>query len=212
MYALRQKMPDFFHPEDDSSLHGRNTRTWYQVLDTLNMDDMAFDLHGLQFTMKDGTLKGLKNTIIDGAEWDAGKKHFTINFHTDVSVKGAYTAGGRVLILPITGDGQLKIKLKNLQIKMQIDFDTVKKGDNEHVKPKKYSFEFEVKDDAHFHLTNLFNGNKQLSEAMLTFLNDNWKQISSEFGQPLVNNVAKKLYKNIGVFFDKMPLNEIANV
>lgn len=35
---------------------------------------------------------------------------------------------------------------------------------NEHVILKKYSVTFDVKDNANFALTNLFNGNKELSE------------------------------------------------
>lgn len=35
---------------------------------------------------------------------------------------------------------------------------------NDIVVPKKYDFQFDVKDNAHFTLTGLFNGNTELSE------------------------------------------------
>lgn len=41
--------------------------------------------------------------------------------------------------------------------------------------PKKYDFKFEVKDNAHFSLTGLFNGNKELSEYLIDILGNKWK-------------------------------------
>lgn len=42
---------------------------------------------------------------------ESQKKTIELDFHLDGTVKGHYTAGGRILILPITGDGQMKLKL-----------------------------------------------------------------------------------------------------
>ncbi|KAJ8723378.1 hypothetical protein PYW08_003290 [Mythimna loreyi] len=182
------------------------------VLDPMDMDDLAFELAGLQFTLKGGILRGLKNSVVDNVDWDTKKKNFAVNFHLDVAVKGHYTAAGRILILPITGDGQLKLKLKNLAIKLVIYYDIVKNvGGKDIIKPKKYKIDFEVKDSAHYHLSNLFNGNKQLSEAMLTFLNDNGKQIADEFGGPMMDLAARTIFKNVKNYFEAMPIEEITS-
>ncbi|CAG9787827.1 unnamed protein product [Diatraea saccharalis] len=143
--------------------------------------------------------------------WNQNKKKIVVDFHTNSTVKGHYVAGGRILILPITGDGQITMKLKNVAIKFTMDYDTEKDGEGKtHIVPKKYHFDFEVKDGAHFTLTNLFNGNKQLSDAMHTFLNDNWKQISTEFGRPIMASTADSIYKNIIIFFQKMAIDDIS--
>lgn len=36
-----------------------------EVLDELEMDEVKFDLAGLNFRLKDGRVKGLKNSIVD---------------------------------------------------------------------------------------------------------------------------------------------------
>uniref|UniRef100_A0A2A4JM86 Uncharacterized protein n=1 Tax=Heliothis virescens TaxID=7102 RepID=A0A2A4JM86_HELVI len=182
-----------------------------EALDPLEIEDLAFELAGLKFTLKGGVMKGLKTATVDNVEWDTKKKFFAIDFHLDNSVKGHYTADGRVLILPITGDGQMKLKLKHLQIKLYIHYDVIKNADGKDViKPKKYNFDFDVKEHAHYHLSNLFNGNKELSEAMLSFLNENWRQIAQEFGRPVIDATAKTIFKNIVNFFEAMPMEEIA--
>lgn len=38
------------------------------VLDPMEMDDLAFDLAGLQFTLKQATMKGLKGAVMDTVE------------------------------------------------------------------------------------------------------------------------------------------------
>lgn len=39
-----------------------------QVMDVMEMDDFKFDLSGLQFSLTDGKLKGLKTAVIDGVK------------------------------------------------------------------------------------------------------------------------------------------------
>ncbi|KAI8421681.1 hypothetical protein MSG28_009669 [Choristoneura fumiferana] len=132
-----------------------------EVMDVMDLDDFAFDLSGLQFSLKEGKFKGLKGATIDNVKWNLKKKTAEVDFHLDGSVRGHYTAGGSILILPITGDGQMKLKL---------------------------------------------------SDTMLMFLNQNWKQISEEFGKPVMEAAAKKMFKNIKSFLAKVPIAEIANV
>ncbi|KAM3965004.1 juvenile hormone binding protein ce-0330 [Aphomia sociella] len=183
-----------------------------EVLDVMEMENVEFDLSGLQFALFNGQVKGLKNSVVEKVEWDTKKKLIEIVFIANATVKGHYKAGGRVLILPITGDGDFKLKLSkfDIRIKLLLDYKLTNGNDGkERVVIKKYEFEFEVITNAHFTLMNLFNGNKELGEAMHKFLNENWKQISTEFGKPLIQVTAKKIIKNINIFFDKNYINDI---
>ncbi|XP_063622203.1 circadian clock-controlled protein daywake-like [Cydia splendana] len=182
-----------------------------EELDVMNMEDIAFDLSGLQFSLKEGKLKGLKAATVDNVKWNLQKKTLSVSFHLDASIKGHYVASGRILILPITGDGQMKLKLKNILIKLVMHYEVEKDAEGkDHMIPTKYSFDFDVRDNAHFGLTNLFNGNKELSDTMLKFLNENWKQISTEFGRPIVDSASKKIYKNVKSFMKSVAINDIA--
>ncbi|CAH2047054.1 unnamed protein product, partial [Iphiclides podalirius] len=183
-----------------------------EALDVMEMDEVKFELAGLKFGLKDGRVKGLKNSIVDDVKWDLKSKRLEVVYHVDCSIKGHYTAAGRILILPITGDGQMKLKLKNLNVTLVINYEMEKKDGKEYVKPKSYTFKFDVRDGAVFDLTNLFNGNKELSEPMLVFLNENWKQITQEFGNPMIEVSAKKIFKNLVAFFSKVSITDIAYV
>ncbi|XP_059049962.1 circadian clock-controlled protein daywake-like [Achroia grisella] len=181
-----------------------------EVLDVMNMDDVEFDLSGLQFGLKNAQLKGLKNSKIYKVDWDIDKKVIEMDFRSNSSLKGHYTAGGRVLILPVSGDGDFDLKLKEVDVKLFVYY-KLKKGTDgkERIAPKKYEFEFEVLGNAHFEMSNLFNGNKELSHSMHIFLNDNWKEVSTEFGRPIIESAIKKILKNVAIFFDKNPIEDI---
>lgn len=45
---------------------------------------------------------------------------------------------------------------------------------------------------------------------MHTFMNDNWKEISTEFGGPIIEAAFKKIFKNIRNYLRKQPLENIA--
>lgn len=54
---------------------------------------------------------------------------------------------------------------------MYIDYKMDKDAEGkDHVLPTKYDFTFDIKDGAHFNLSNLFNGNKDLSKFLLLLL------------------------------------------
>ncbi|XP_068617292.1 circadian clock-controlled protein daywake-like [Battus philenor] len=181
-----------------------------EVLDVMELDPLKFELAGLKFSLKDGRVKGLKNSLIKNIKWDLKGKKLNVVFHFDASIKGHYTADGRILILPISGDGQMKLKLKNLEIGLELKYEMEERDGKKHIAPKSYTYKYEVKDGANFDLTNLFNGNKELSDPMLIFLNDNWKQITEEFGGPMIKVSSKKIFDNIVRFFAKNPISEIA--
>lgn len=54
---------------------------------------------------------------------------------------------------------------EHVLLKFHVDY-VLEKDDEgkEHMVPNKYSYDFDVKENANFNLTNLFNGNKELSE------------------------------------------------
>ncbi|XP_062531222.1 protein takeout isoform X2 [Bombyx mori] len=144
---------------------------------------------------------------------DLAKKQIQVICHVSVYLKGKYKASGKLLILPITGDGDTTIKLKNLRIQMIYPFNLVKNSEGKDVIDlSSYRYSYDVKDNAHFHMTNLFNGNKQLGDVMLTFMNQNWKALTQEFGKPLLEIPMEMVYNTVKTYLKSQPLEDIANL
>ncbi|KAJ8716588.1 hypothetical protein PYW07_003215 [Mythimna separata] len=185
-----------------------------EVLDPVHIDVINIDLSGLKLTIKDANIKGLKNAVVDKLKVDTAKKVITFTFHAaPLTLKGKYKASGQLLLLPISGDGDMTLKIKNIEITLTMMYDIIKNKDGKDVIAlKSYKYTYENNENTHFKLTNLFNGNKQLSDAMHSFMNENWKAISQEFGTPTIEKPVQKIYTCIKDYLLSQPLEEIAIV
>ncbi|XP_059049961.1 circadian clock-controlled protein daywake-like [Achroia grisella] len=184
-----------------------------EPLDIMDIDTIKVDLAGLKLGIKDAHIKGLKRAVIDKLSIDLAKKQMTLIFHSDIVMNGLYKASGRLLILPISGDGQTTIKLKNLLIEMTMPFEVKKNSEGkDFIDLKSYKYKYDVKTNANFHLTNLFNGNKQLSDTMHKFMNENWKILAQEFGTPMLDKPNAKIFNVIKSYFRTHPLEEIVEL
>ncbi|CAH2229105.1 jg2549 [Pararge aegeria aegeria] len=183
-----------------------------EVMDVMEFDDtVKFDIAGFSLSFANGRLKGLKNIVINTVKWDISNKTLYLEYTApSFALSGKYVADGRILILPITGDGDMKLKIKNMNVKVLLSLDMNKKSNKTYASIKNYQFDFNVEGGARYNLTNLFNGNKKLSDAVLTFMNTNWKDITHEFGRPILDSAAKKIFKNVDRFLANAPLEDIS--
>ncbi|KAI5636235.1 hypothetical protein NE865_10999 [Phthorimaea operculella] len=179
----------------------------------MKLDLIKVDLAGLKMNMDNVIVKGLKRAVIDKISVDMDKKQALLSWDTDTLTKGHYKASGRLLILPISGDGEMAIKLKKLHVDMMINFAVSKnKEGKDFIDLKNYKYNFDVKENAHFDVTGLFKGNKALSETMLRFMNENWKLLSAEFGRPMLEKPNKKIFETLQNYFRSRALEDLAYV
>ncbi|CAH0393348.1 unnamed protein product [Bemisia tabaci] len=119
-----------------------------------------------------------------------------------------YTIDGRILMLPITGKGFSEGNYTD------IEATAVVQGEKIHIDGKTY---FNVVDffcdfnigHASVYLTDLFDGDKELGDAMNLFLNDNWRNVAQEIKPVLEETVANLFKKFANKLFHKYPLDEI---
>ncbi|XP_063538413.1 uncharacterized protein LOC134747720 [Cydia strobilella] len=62
---------------------------------------------------------------------------------------------------------------------------------------------------ASFNMTNLFKGNPELSNTVLTFINENWRLIADEFGKPITDFATETVVRSIEKFFLAVPIEEL---
>ncbi|XP_069358102.1 circadian clock-controlled protein daywake-like [Maniola hyperantus] len=182
------------------------------VMDPMEFDKpVQFDMIGLSLHFSGGLLKGIRNIIINTIKWDRSKGTLYVEYRApSYSLSGKYKAGGKVLVLPITGDGDMKIKIKNMGVKLMVFLDEYKKNNKTHVSIKKYNYDFKVYGNARYNLTNLFNGRKDLGDPVLKFINDSWEVVTKEFGRPMMDAVALKILKNVNRFLARAPMEDLS--
>ncbi|KFB51942.1 AGAP012703-PA-like protein [Anopheles sinensis] len=125
-----------------------------------------------------------------------------------VSLIGGYKINGKVLILPIQGEGSSNMTMANCDISLKWTGKLVEKSGKQFYQIDKFKMHF---DTTRFYMdfTNLFNGDKALGDNMNVFLNDNWQDILKEL-KPAIAEAFKQIFESvIGNVFSKVPYSEL---
>ncbi|XP_072377445.1 protein takeout-like [Diabrotica undecimpunctata] len=104
---------------------------------------------------------------------------YTTSITPYLRLEGDYSLKGKVMLLPIYGEGKCNITLINTHINHTIYAESVEKKGKEYwhfynytvtLRPEKMIYEFE----------NLFNGDKKLGDQILSVLNENWSELFTD--------------------------------
>ncbi|RZC33339.1 JHBP domain containing protein [Asbolus verrucosus] len=160
-------------------------------------------------TYRNCKMYGLLGVKIERFEFDFGAKTIAgAAFFPKVDVRCEYKMDGKILLLPVRGEGQATIRLENLKTGSFIRFKEIRKKGKTFLKflttelnidPGHVSFDFE----------NLFDGDKQLGDNFNQVLNDNWKEVFDDVKGNLIETFSQILLGMAGNFFGNFPLEEL---
>ncbi|XP_060873611.1 protein takeout-like [Metopolophium dirhodum] len=142
------------------------------------------------------------------ADLDNNNITLDVNFEKPITLDGNYDIKGKVIILPITGDGLSKISLDNLRAKINVYLKPVVKNGNTYMDIKDLKLAFTTT-KMQLKLDNLFKGDKALGNNMNVFLNENWKDILAELQINFENALAAAFSGVAQQFFSRVPYNQV---
>ncbi|CAH1175610.1 unnamed protein product [Phaedon cochleariae] len=160
----------------------------------------------LTIFLKDLKVHGLENVDLKLVKIDTKAKRITLKLDVPkLELIGQYKVDGKIMILPIKGEGDVSITA--IGGKYEYDFDYVL----ENVKGEEYmamttndELDFKL-EKAVFKLDNLFNGDEVLGKQMNSFLNDNWKEVIGELGGAISQTVGTLARSIVSGIFKKIP-------
>ncbi|XP_017054499.1 circadian clock-controlled protein daywake [Drosophila ficusphila] len=158
----------------------------------------------LQFrlVMSDGKLHNFANSVVvksvKGFGKDPGKplKLTVLMDAPELEVRSKYDVDGKLLILPIVSKGDLLIQMKDVQTKVRIVAEPVKRADG-----RAYLAVTDLKaitkvKGGKFDLSNLFKDNVELRESTLKVLNQEWDTLALDV-QPKINEAISKAFRSV---------------
>ncbi|XP_049547943.1 uncharacterized protein LOC125959175 [Anopheles darlingi] len=124
------------------------------------------------------------------------------------SLVGGYKINGKVLILPIQGEGASNMTMANCDITLRWIGKLVEKNGKQFYQVDKFKVNF---DTSRFYMnfTNLFNGDKALGDNMNVFLNDNWPDILKELKPAIAAAFTQIFEAVVSNVFNKVPYSEL---
>ncbi|KAB0792592.1 hypothetical protein PPYR_14551 [Photinus pyralis] len=126
----------------------------------------------------------------------------------EVYLASQYKLNGKILLLPIVGEGDCTIKLMNAKVPMEMVGRFFEK------KGVKYAEISDIKvhlggDKVEFDFKNLFNGDPRLGPEMNRILNENWKEIFDDV-KYAYDEAFGAIFKNIvNLIVRKVPYDEL---
>ncbi|KAL4142457.1 hypothetical protein QTP88_004912 [Uroleucon formosanum] len=160
----------------------------------------------IDLKLKDVKIMGFTSAVIDALKVDVDNFKGTgkFGFTKPLEITGQYTVNGKVLVLPITGNGPCSIVLHEPVLELEeISGTPFEKNGKTFVQVKNVNLKVKSVKKLNIKLENLFNGNKQLGDSMNSILNQNWEVLLEELkpafeeaigaiSQDIVNKVFQK--------------------
>ncbi|CAG9861419.1 unnamed protein product [Phyllotreta striolata] len=180
-------------------------------VEPLNISEVVIDQGSgsvsLRSVYKNIQVHGPSKFVIKDIKVDLEKDKMRIKLWLpELEVTCNYSIDGKILMMPISGAGKSTAKYSNIEATITLRAERVKKGEEIYYNVTDFYVNFDI-GDAKIHLDDLFNGDKDLGEAMNVFLNDNWRQIASEIKPVLEDNIAMIFKKFANKIFHKYPRN-----
>lgn len=121
---------------------------------------------------------------------------------------GPYKISGRVLILPIQGEGASNITLVSPDITIKFTGKTTTRNGKEYLYTDDLKLSFTIEKFI-VRLDNLYNGDKVLGDSTNLFLNENWEEIFNELKLSIFDAFGLIVSNLINQVFRKIPYNEL---
>ncbi|KAJ8922053.1 hypothetical protein NQ315_008694 [Exocentrus adspersus] len=165
----------------------------------------------LKITFTDVTLRGLETVDFRDIKINLDKKTIFVQVALKaLNLQGHYEIDGRILVLPIQGNGPCNLTFEDLVVNYGFKYELVKKEDgknyiNPNIKP---DVTYTMK-NVHFQFDNLFNGDKTLGDQTNKFLNENSGDINKDLGESISQTISAVVTNIIQLIVAVVPYDEI---
>ncbi|XP_069689882.1 protein takeout-like [Periplaneta americana] len=172
--------------------------------------DGGQELAGSFITLDDMSISGLSRANLENIKIDLEKNQIDWELSVPrIEIQCKYTVKGRVLILPIEGNGNGNITLTNVSLLYSFDFKQEKNSaGQEFLRIQGSRLNFDTS-RAYIRLDNLFNGDKFLGNSMNRFLDENWREVVKDVGPYIADAIGQAIKQIISSIANLVPYDNI---
>ncbi|KAK9880153.1 hypothetical protein WA026_010024 [Henosepilachna vigintioctopunctata] len=150
----------------------------------------------LNLTLHNVSLEGLPTVDFTSVKFIKDEQKFVFELFFDyLKFKSFYIVNGKILVLPISGSGNGFIDFQKAKILFSCNMKKIQSKKGEVIRIENPNVETNF-GNVVMYLDNLFNGKKVLGDEINKFLNENWKDVITEF-QVLVTGTLSSIFSSI---------------
>ncbi|XP_012263654.3 protein takeout-like [Athalia rosae] len=149
----------------------------------------------IKSTYNDIEVRGATDFLLKSVKIDLDKERTRLKlFLPRLEMTSAYTMEGKILMLPIAGEGKAWGNYTDINAVVTTQGEKYEMNKETYFRVTDFYVDFNV-GHASIHLDNLFNGDETLADAMNLFLNDNWQTVAAEI-KPALEDTVAELFKD----------------
>ncbi|XP_066255579.1 protein takeout-like [Euwallacea similis] len=158
---------------------------------------------------KDLTVTGFSNLTVKSVSLDLKKPILQFFAHfPKILQMGHYKIDGKILALPINGDGQSTLELSNTDVNIKLSFEKIKKDEQTYLKIISCVLDIRPQ-NLKVHFENLFNGNKLMGDNMNKVINEEWQSLFNDV-KPSIDKTYGEVFKVYWqTFYDNIPMEKM---
>ncbi|XP_067637199.1 circadian clock-controlled protein daywake-like [Eurosta solidaginis] len=168
----------------------------------LNVDLVMSNVEFYNYTK--ASVSGIKGFTKDLSK---PMKIVTRNINPHMTIKAHYKINGNILVLPVIGEGEMTMVLDNVKSRFTTTIKAQERNGKHYMSVDNIKIESSV-DRVTTEMTNLFNGDKTLSESILEVMNENWRVLSDELTPRINAALAHSLEELLTNFFIDIPYED----
>lgn len=186
-------------------------------IDPFKIDNMSADHASgnrnfkLKSSLKNTSVFGLSSKVKVSRVATKFDKKFQMKIEANVELlelRGDYTMEGKILILPILGDGKCNITMKDAKVLAILKGDFVEKDGETFIELTNFTLTLNPK-HATFVFTDIFKSDKKISENINQFMNENWKIIFDLLIPTYCEKLSEQFKDYSQKVFSKLPAQNI---
>jgi len=162
---------------------------------------------------KNFKIYGISDSIVDSVNFtisdDQRSCSLNLKAHSpEYRFEADYKLSGRVLLLPVVGDGQCNVTSKNINVEIYTHGELYEKKGKDYMRATTVDIKLNP-GLVTYYFGNLFNGDKVLGDRINTLLNDNWKEIYEDVREGYESLFGSVVLNYINGVYSKFPFNEL---
>ncbi|CAH0550090.1 unnamed protein product [Brassicogethes aeneus] len=162
----------------------------------------------LKLKLKDLNVYGLDGVEFKETNFDTKTNKAHLKMSATLNFIGKYEINGKILVLPINGDGNCNITFSGGDFTYDMNWKLFEKNNKQYAQIETHKLDMKLK-RTYFQFLNLFNGDKLLGDNMNKVLNDNWEEVMKEVGPGITQTLEVVLHNVVKAYFEHIPYREI---
>ncbi|KAJ3618506.1 hypothetical protein MTP99_006486 [Tenebrio molitor] len=164
---------------------------------------------GLQQNFKNVKIYGFTKPESTKFEIDLEKKTAKLEMIVpEIKILAEYDVNGKILLLPVYGEGPGTVIMKNMHGKLTFTFEEYEKKGEKHLKIIEGKLKMQP-ESVHFNFENLFNGDKALGDNINKVMNENWEEVFSDVKSSYEDAFGQIVTGLFNGLLAKVPISEL---